>query len=70
MDHNEKLGNTAVESNYGTHFLSCPWSQDDTIEGPDCCECIFFEKRKKFVVDLINKYKLLTTYFYKTFETS
>lgn len=70
MDHNERLGNIAVESKHGTHFISCPWSQEATVEGPDCCECIFFEKRKNFVEDLIMKYNLLSTYFYKTFKTS
>lgn len=28
-----------VKSKYGTHYISCPWSKDNTTSGPDTCEC-------------------------------
>lgn len=45
-----------VESKYGKHFNNCPWSKNQSSEGPDTCQCIVFRYRKNYILSLIEKY--------------
>lgn len=66
IDEREKNGDCPCYSRYGCHFQSCSWSRDEAFVGPEYCGCSFFEKRQKFIADLIKKYYLLSKYFYIT----
>lgn len=48
-----------VNSKYGEHYVSCPWSKNDATEGPDTCDCYYVDMHLKRVLYLINFYKNL-----------
>ena len=44
-------------SKYGNHYLTCPWSNDEALDGPDTCECNDMKRKFRNIEKLINLYK-------------
>ena len=52
----EEERNPRILSLNGRHRVNCVWAKDSCNEGPDTCECIFFEFRLSRVRDLMSMY--------------
>lgn len=42
---------------HGCHYVSCPWSNEKSEEGPDTCKCYKVEIYRKNLSELINLYE-------------
>lgn len=47
-------------SQFGKHYVSCPWAYDDAKCGPDTCECYSVRRRINEMKNLVQFYKRLT----------
>lgn len=47
---------SVMESLHGEHFVDCPWSEDNCLEGPDTCNCFIYRYRRENVINLIETY--------------
>lgn len=52
----EEEQNPRILSINGKHRRSCVWSQNNCTEGPDTCECIFFQFRWNRIQEIISMY--------------
>lgn len=50
-------------SRHGFHYTSCCWALDNTVEGPDTCECDNVEQNKKDAKKLIDLYLRICNVF-------
>lgn len=44
---------------HGCHYISCPYSSENTSDGPDTCKCCKVEIIQKNLCKIINLYKRL-----------
>lgn len=44
------------KSKYGWHYMNCEWSDDEAVEGSDTCICVYAERRKAEVDNIIGWY--------------
>lgn len=54
-------------SKHGHHYISCPWSKDDAICGPDTCECHNVQSKKRQAEEIMLKYHRLRNRFYEIY---
>lgn len=46
-----------ITSTFGTHFETCPWSNDSTASGPDTCSCYYFDSYSKKLNEIVDWYE-------------
>lgn len=42
---------------FGTHFATCPWSNDSTTSGPDSCPCYYFDSYSEKLNEIVDWYE-------------
>ena len=49
-----------ITNKYGSHFTSCPWSDEDQNVGPDTCACFYYINAREKLTNMMKLYQRIS----------
>lgn len=49
-----------ITNKYGSHFATCPWSNEEQTVGPDTCACFYYMNAREKLTKMMKLYQRIS----------